>query len=340
MHPAIQFTVTEPSVELIKDKRMECNIFLSLKVITSETGDVMTDIHYKETNCHDYLSYDSHHPSHVKDNIPYVLAKNIIVSTSDDETMEKNLRDLKVWLRRCNYPLDVINRGVYNARLQGPANAPNRKPTIPLISTHFSNFDSGNILETTKNLIQNSTNKRIQEVFKDARFIHAKRQPPNLLRQISNAAFIQGNETKHPGIHLCGRPNCKICAMYLQPCKSFTTANGTEWIVKSEVTCHSMNTLYYQVCNFCNEESKTGKTDNFRKRTNNHITGARYGDGTDVFDNHVFQCSRNNNMPHNEPFFKLYVFMTVNDYTKLINFERQLHLQGHDTINRPHSSNV
>ena len=58
-----------------KDKHVNCSIFLSLKVITTENGDILTDIYYKATNTHDYLSYDSHHPQHVKDNIPYVLAK-------------------------------------------------------------------------------------------------------------------------------------------------------------------------------------------------------------------------------------------------------------------------
>ena len=339
MNPAIQYTVTESQMEQVKDKHVKCNIFLSLKVITTENGDIQTDIHYKETNTHDYLSYDSHHPQHVKDNIPYVLAKNIIVSTTDSDTMENNLRDLKVWLRKCKYPIDIINRGVHNARLQGPANAPSCTPTIPFISTYFSNFDSSNILETTRNLIQNSTNTRIQEVFKDMRFVHARRQPPNILRQLSSAAFIQGDTEKNPGIHLCGRSNCKICEKYLQPCKTFKTTNGAEWNIKSKITCRSLNVLYYQVCNFCNKVAKTGKTDNFRDRTNNHISGARYGNGSDIFDNHVYQCSRNNNMPHDEPYFKLYAYMEVNDYSKLRNIERKLHLQGHDTINQPHSTN-
>ena len=75
--------------------------------------------------------------------------------------MEQNLVDLKEWLQNCKYPIDVINRGIFNARLQGPANAPERKQTIPFISTYFSNIESSNILETAKSLLQNSTNQRI-----------------------------------------------------------------------------------------------------------------------------------------------------------------------------------
>ena len=341
MNPAVQYTVTEPNMDIASTINPRyVNVFLSLKVITTQEGDVLTDIHYKETNNHDYLGYDSHHPPHVKNNIPYVLAKNIIVSTSETTTMEKNLTDLKTWLLNCNYPQQIIDKGIYNARLQGPANAPKDHKTIPFITTYFSNYDSTNILDTARSLINNSTNKRIQEVFKDVRFVHARRQPPNLLRQLTNASFLSNHSEvrKNPGIHLCGGSKCKICKLYLQQCTEFQTANGSTWKVKCEIRCSSMNVLYYQVCAFCNEESKVGKTDNFRKRTNNHISGARHGTGSDIFDQHVYQCSRTNGQPHVEPYFKLYAFMVLNDYSKLRNLERKLHLQGHDTMNKPHSS--
>ena len=340
MDSSIQYTIAEPTEEVINERCVNSNVFLSLQVYTTEDGEVLTNIFYKETNNHDYLSYDSHHPSHVKDNIPYVLAKNIIVATSENVIMEQNLADLKKWLQNCKYPIDVINRGVFNARLQGPANAPERKPTIPFISTYFSNIESSNILETAKSLLQNSTNQRIKDVFNDVQFIHARRQPPNLLRQITNASFIQGERERNPGIHLCSRPNCKICRLYLQECSKFTTANGTEWVIKSEITCHSKNTLYYLLCSFCGTVSKLGKTDDLRERTNNHISAMRYGKSSDKFDRHVYRCSQNKNVPHNEPFFKLFAFMTVSDYTKLRNHERRLYLGGHDNINTQNSDDI
>ena len=335
MHSAIQWTITEPSDENLRGKPTNCNVFLSLKVFMTEDGSVYTDIHYKETNSHDYLSYDSHHPQHVKDNIPYTLAKNIIVATSDGDMMEKNLCDLTGWLNDCGYPLNVIRKGIFNARLQGPANAPTNKPAIPFITTHFSNFNSSNIVDVTKNLLEHSTNPRLQTVFKDVNIIHARRQPPNLLRQLTTAAFIQGEPRNNPGIHRCRRSNCKVCRLYLQECTSFMTSNGKVWEVRCEITCGSKNTLYFQVCSFCNHETNCGKTDNFRIRTNNHITGARHGKGDALFDNHVYRCSRDLNLPHIEPFFKLYAFMEVNDYSKLRSIERKLHLAGVDTINKP-----
>ena len=63
---------------------------------------------YKETNSHDYLRYDSHHPQHIKDNIPYNLAKRIIVFCSNSDTEQLRLTEFKkmvteLWLSSKNY---------------------------------------------------------------------------------------------------------------------------------------------------------------------------------------------------------------------------------------------
>ena len=191
-------------------------------------------------------------------------------------------------------------------------------------------------MEAAKSLIQNSSNKRIQEAFKDVKFIHARRQPPNILQRITNAKFITTERNIRPGIWRCGRYDgvvCKICELYLQECTSFTTANGKIWTVNCNVNCNSLNVLYYLVCNFCNETSYTGKTDVLRDRTNNHISCIRKGTGSNKFDKHVHHCSSQQSKPLEEPFFKLYVFMVMNDYNKLRNMERRLHLLNYDTMN-------
>ena len=337
MHPAIQFTITKPTTTKVKSTVMTYINFLSLKIYVTNLGEVRTDIFYKDTNTHDYLNYDSHHPEHVKINIPFVLAKTIIVFTSDCEKMEENLADLENWLRDCGYPMGIIRKGIHNARIQGPAPAPENKKTIPLITTFYSNLDCGNIMDVTKSLIKNSKNQQIQEAFKDVNFIHARRQPPNILRQITSACFVEKNRARNPGIITCTRSNCKICRVYLQKCTSFTTSNGTEWQIKCEITCRSKNVVYYQVCNFCNVEAYIGKTDDLKERTNNHISCTRHRAGTGVFDHHVHDCAKNQNIPFVEPYFKLFVFMALTDYNGLRGHERRLHLQGHDTINKPHS---
>ena len=333
MDASIQYTITESATTVHDNNIVNCVNFLPLKVYTTTTGKVLTDVYYKETNAHEYLHYDSHHPAHVKNNIPYCLAKTIIVLTSSQTVMETNLNDLRTWLRNCGYPKNIIERGIFNARLQGPANAPSKKENIPFISTYYGNYDSSNIIETAKNLIDNSKNHRIQQVFKDVNFIHARRQPPNIIRQITSATFISDEKkTKENGIFCCKRPNCKICQMYLQECKSFNTKKG-EWLVKSHAHCNSKNVIYFQICNFCNHECNLGKADEIRARTNNHISCSKNGTGTVLFDKHCYECPRQRGITPSEPYFKLYIMMVLNDFKKLRAAERNLHLQNHDTIN-------
>ena len=155
---------------------------------------------------------------------------------------------------------------------------------------------------------------------------------------LSSSRFSSSTTRKdnEKGLFQCTSKRCLICSLnYLQECKSFVTSNGTTWNIKCHITCGSLNALYFLRCRYCsefNEEfTKLGKTDNLRERTNNHISSCRHGTSTDIFDNHVYSCAKSRGLPHTEPYFIMFVFMVCNDYNKLLNIERKLHLQGHDT---------
>ena len=67
-----------------------------------------------------------------------------------------------------------------------------------------------------------------------------------------------------------------------------------------------------------------------RPRINYHISEAKNGNTTDIFDKHVFSCIKD----HIEPVFKLNVLMEVDNYDKLLVYEDYFHKQGFDTLNR------
>ena len=83
MHPVIKYTLEKTKV--IVQNSESCHIinFRDLSVILHPDRTIETDIYYKNTNAHDYLPYDSAHPDHPKDNVPYNLAKHIIVFISN-----------------------------------------------------------------------------------------------------------------------------------------------------------------------------------------------------------------------------------------------------------------
>ena len=90
--------------------------------------------------------------------------------------------------------------------------------------------------------------------------------------------------------------------------------------------------IYFLKCNYCNFETKLGKTDNLRDRTNNHRSGCRNGTGPDVFDNHVHSCRLTSGVPPKEPEFLMYCLMACSDFNKLLSYERGMHLRGFDTM--------
>jgi hypothetical protein len=331
LHPSIRFTIEVSKSETINGIIVQVLNFLDIRIILHPSGKIETDIYYKPTNSHDYLSYYSHHPNHTKKNIVYGLAKKIVEFVSNYDTEERRLQELYDFLIACDYPPSVIRKGIRNARLQGPGpNPANKQQTIPFITTNSSNYNSNQIVQRSNTLLNNVNDDRLKSAFQNSKVVLALRQPPNLLRQLSRASFISTKVTKPNGIFLCGRSNCDICKFYLQPCISFMTSNNTEWTVQSHITCHSKNVIYFLKCLSC-EESTTysGKTNHLRNRTNNHISECRSGITTDKFDKHVFECNKRGT----EPFFKMYVFVELMDTTLLDEYEKYIHKCNFDTMN-------
>ena len=131
--PKQRYTYIESSTK--HENKQHIN-FLDVTVILHKNGKIETDVFYKDTNTHDYLDYRSHHPIHVKNNIPYNMAKRIIVFVSDPEKMNIRLKEMKNWLLKCSYPENVIDKGFHNAKLQGPApNPENKKEIMPFVTT-------------------------------------------------------------------------------------------------------------------------------------------------------------------------------------------------------------
>ena len=111
----------------MKTKNRTGFTLLDVKIILLEDNSVETDIYYKSKNTYDYLPCDSANPNHTKNNIPYNLAKRIIVFVSNPE---------KVTIR-----LDELSKSVFNAKLQVPASDPERsKNVIPLVTTYYPNI--------------------------------------------------------------------------------------------------------------------------------------------------------------------------------------------------------
>ena len=143
MHPSIKFTFENPDIIYENEKKVEVLNFLDIKIILHKDNSVETDIYYKPTNTHDYLPYDSTHPDHTKNNIPYNLAKRIIVFASNPEKLSVRLDKVRHFLKERKYPEHVISQSIFNAKFQGPKPNPKRSRNIILfVTNYYSNIDS------------------------------------------------------------------------------------------------------------------------------------------------------------------------------------------------------
>lgn len=333
MDNSIVFTLEESETVLFKNREVEKLNFLDLSVMVDKDGTTYTDVYYKPTNSHDYLHFDSFHPKHTLQNIPFCLAKRIVVFCSDGDIMEERLSELKRLLILCKYPEKIIEKGIFNARIQGPAPPKTDKNNI-IAYTHrnMSNFQFKHILTTASNLLKNARSDEIRNIFKDIRFIEATSQPKNILRTITTTKRETADAA--PGIYAeCTDPRCMICKKgYIENCSSFTTSNGKTWEIRSHINCNDRNVIYYLECCFCNGKvTKTGKTKTkLRERINNHISECASGNTTDVFDTHCHECGAHTKQ---EPYFKIRAFMKLETPDKLLTYEKLLHERKYATIN-------
>ena len=238
---------------------------------------------------------------------------------------------MKIWLYNSGYPKHVVGKGLHNARLQGPAPDPKKKKDIiPFVTQNCSNFSCRSVTKKLRLMIDQCPDDSTRKFFQNKEVVHAVRQPNNILRQLTSAKFDTNKTTPLPqGTFKCNNINCKICTLYLQECTTVTGQNGFKWVTKSHITCNSQYVLYYLICLGCGL-SYVGKTNSLRNRTNNHISESKSGNTSDRFDQHVFNCK----IDHEEPLFKLFGLMEVDDYDKLLIYEDFLHKKGFDHMNR------
>ena len=137
----VLFSVQKAKVIVKNSESCQVINFLDLSVILNPHRTFVTDIYCKDTKAHDYLPYDTAHPDHSKDNVPYNLAKRKIVFVFN-EKKEYRFNELKTLLESCKYPQNVINRALHNARLQGVAPLKTNSNNIPVVTTYFDNVNN------------------------------------------------------------------------------------------------------------------------------------------------------------------------------------------------------
>ena len=137
------------------------------------------------------------------------------------------------------------------------------------------------------------------------KFIHAKRQPPNLLRSLSLSQkrdHTNNDQSEQNGITFekCNDKRCLLCKIVIDS-PTYKTKNGTILKRNFKMTCKSRDLIYLLICFTCLSEylGETGNKINLRTNVHrNQIEDEDY---------RKLKCSKHiHNCGHNK--FKIFPF--------------------------------
>ena len=256
LHPNIKFTIEKSGYSIP---------FLDVLIIKNGEN-ITTDIYRKPTDTLNYIDYRSCHPRHIRINIPFTLARRIADIVSDPELMETRFQELKEILIKKNYPRNLIERGIEQARNPRRPKKTPEKNVIPFITTH--NPNNPNTFTRAKLLFNNFQSPKMKEVSQRFTLINSKKQPKNLKRTLTSAKFSATKEEW--GTSQCNQPRCGTCPHIMSTKEvTFNKMPSNPFHIRGTFNCLAKNVIYVITCPKCGLQY-IGQTSNLRNRVTLH----------------------------------------------------------------------
>ena len=244
-------------------------------------GRITTDLYTKPTNSHNYLPWDSCHPTGTKKGIPYSQALRIRRICSEQGDFNKRLYQLGGYLRSCNYPPKYINPAFALVRATSRESAlvyrtPQESTRVTFPITFHPNLRnlSHTLQGKFKNiLLRDPINKNI---YKEPPML-AFRRPPNLRGLITRASITLPNDTHIYGFFDCSSLNCKMHEYNVSGDTFYSSVTKKSYKIKQNLDCFCHNHIYLITCTKpdCNFQY-TGETGRqHADRTSEHIRDIR-----------------------------------------------------------------
>lgn len=261
LHEKIKFTMEKSNEKLP---------FLDV-LLYKDGKELHTDIFYKETDTHQYLNFNSCHPKHTKQNIPYSLARRICCIVSKQDVRKRRLIELQQYLEKQNYPRKIIMKGIEKAtslteaELKTAKKTPQNNNALPLVITHNPN-NLQIIGKIKQDMIFLNNSSKMKSILDNTTLIVSRRQPKSLKQYLTHAQYNSEKPTKH--VSKCNESRCGTCKVIITG-NSITLKSGKTWEIKSPMDCKSKNVIYVITCCKCNS-FYVGQTEHLRKRVTLH----------------------------------------------------------------------
>ncbi len=259
-HPTIRFTfeiardTVDPKyfedleeVTLIPGKAIH---YLDLNVWI-ENGHIQNDLYCKPTDCHQYLSFSSCHPYHVKRAIIYGQALRVKGICSSTENFETHMTNMKSWFIDRDYPGKLIDEQIARARSEDLSHRGRNKKSGPVLVATFHPALSklSLILKEHFHLLQ--IDPEMQALFPEPPMV-AYRNPKTLKNILVRAKLpLEGGRK---GSFKCGGKRCQICKNVVEGDTFTSFVTGKSYRINFELNCNSGCINYLLSCKVCGKQ--------------------------------------------------------------------------------------
>lgn len=340
IHPGIRFTM-ESSDHALK--------YLDVLVYKDKEG-FKTVVQNKDTDSGSYVHFDSSHPRHCKENIPFSMARRVRALTDDDDLALVQMSELKSKFKLGNYPQGLVNSAVQNAMMLSPLELrmQEKHAKDDDIITFVHTFDPAHpeLIWKIRSLVSRLyMSVDTMQIFGDTKIIDSRREPSNLLRIFQHSRFDEsGSAARIKGVSKCNMPRCKLCEDIIETDSIFFNNLGCNFRIDAQMDCTVRNVVYALFCGGC-AQSYVGETVCLRDRATSHRSNSKVDPTEDTsrvvaeVSKHLHECGQG---------FKICPIVKVKDECKILrlfiedqlikllkpdlNADRRnlLHLQGPD----------
>ena len=238
--------------------------------------EIRSDLYCKPTDCHQYLSFHSCHPYHVKRAIIYGQALRVKTICSSTEDFEGHMEDMKTWFLEREYPSKLIDEQIAKARRAESGNRTAREPRKEqgpvLVATYHPALDKINkILSEHFHILQ--IDQEMKKIFERAPMV-AYRNPKALRNTLVRAKLTEIEEAQKGSFKCKGR-RCQICDL-VKECDTFSSySTGETFHINFHLDCNSKCIIYLLNCRMCSEQLVGVCTTCWRDRWSTYLQNMR-----------------------------------------------------------------
>ena len=195
-------------------------------------GQIITDLHIKATDRHQYLHYTSSHPHHTKISIVYSQALRVSRICSFEEDFERHRNQKKLWFLNRRYQKRLIDSEMEKVRF--PCTSIKRDTKIkgiPLVITYHPLL-KGFASVSRKHLYVIYLNKEVKEIFTPGPMVPF-RGARKLGRYLVRAKLYPLERSV--GSFKCNSQRCQVCLNFTETKAFSSTVTKKEHKINHEI---------------------------------------------------------------------------------------------------------